>query len=53
MIEIACKLDAKVIGDDGEEYDEVDGKILVHDWAEPTAGFPPEAPPRVVRPLNE
>ena len=45
MIEIARKLDARVVGDDGEEYDEVDGKILVHDWAEPTAGFSSEAPP--------
>ncbi len=38
MIEIARKLNARVIGDDGEEYDEVEGKIQMQAWAEPCEG---------------
>ena len=34
MIEIAQKLGARVVGDDDEEYEEIDGKIRVHQWEE-------------------
>ena len=48
MIEIARKLNARVMGDDAEEYDEVGGRIQVQGWTSPLEGGAGDVVPSIL-----